>query len=150
MKSKFTQDDSIEMLSNPIYTGMGPYPDIVGLELWLDTNVRMIAEEGSQTVIESILWQFKEVFPCFQIPDAAPYIHLAESAPETALRRLLADLNESLENPPGYCPYRDLQNARRTTTDEQAVESFLQIVTQVIERLLCRDETFSHNGTAEQ
>lgn len=136
------------MLTNPIYTGMGPYSVIVELELWLDVNVKMIAEEGSQIVIKSILQQFKEVFPCFQTPDADPFIQLAMIAPRIALHRLLADLNQALESPPVSCLYRNLQDTRRTMTDEQAVESFLQIVAQIAKRLAGQDDPV-HFDTSE-
>lgn len=149
MKSKFTEDDARAMLANPTYTGMGPYPAIVDADLWIDVNTLMIEEEGAPIVVESILKQFKETFPCFQTPDAAPYIQLAESAPETALCRLLADLNGALESPPVSCPHHNLQDTRWAMTDEQAVDLVQQIAAQIIERLV-QDETFPHNDTAER
>ncbi|MCP4537535.1 MAG: hypothetical protein GY832_10345 [Chloroflexi bacterium] len=150
MKSKFTQDDLLEMFTNPIYTGMGPYSAIIDADQWICVNTILIEELGAQIVVESVLRQFTKIFPCFHAPKAMPYIHLAESIPATALHCLLVDLNRTLKSPPVSCPYRNLQNSCRVTTDEQAVESFLQTVAQVVERLLRQDETFSHNDTCEQ
>ena len=94
MKNKFTRDDSIEMLTNPIYTGMGPYQAIVSDEQWLDANVRMIEEEGAKSVIESILKQFKDTLTHLSTLDAEPYAQLAKSNPRAALSQLLADLRD--------------------------------------------------------
>ena len=54
MKSKFTQDDLIEMLTNPTYTGLGPYSAIVDADRWICVNTMMIVELGAQIVVESI------------------------------------------------------------------------------------------------
>ena len=97
MNTQFTEDDARAMLTNPVYTGMGPYRAIVGDEQWLDANVRMIEEEGAQTVIESALKQFGGAFPGLQTPAARPYIRQAKRDSRVALRRLLTDLRDLAE-----------------------------------------------------
>jgi hypothetical protein len=90
------------VLTDPIYAGMGPYPALVGDDLWLDANVRRIGEEGAEAVVESVMERFWETFPGLQIPDGRSYTGEAKANPRAALRRLLTDLRELAD---GYDPH---------------------------------------------
>jgi hypothetical protein len=90
------------VLTDPIYAGMGPYPALVGDDLWLDVNVRRIGEEGAEAVVESVLERFWEMFPDLQIPNGRSYTGEAKANPRAALRRLLTDLRELAD---GYDPH---------------------------------------------
>jgi hypothetical protein len=80
------------MLTNPVYTGMGPYPSIIPDEDWLDANTRLIEEDGSEVVIRSILAQFQETFPGLSVPDVEPLVQHAPQGPRETLLQLLAEL----------------------------------------------------------
>ena len=80
------------MLTNPVYTGMGPYPAIIRDEDWLDANARLIEEDGSEVVIRSILARFQETFPGLQVPDVESLVRHAPQGPRETLLRLLAEL----------------------------------------------------------
>ena len=80
------------MLTNPVYTGMGPYPAIIKDEEWLAINAQMIARDGPEVVVRSILARFLETFPSLQAPDADPFIRHAQGDPVATLRQLLAVL----------------------------------------------------------
>lgn len=80
------------MLTNPVYTGMGSYPAIIRDEDWLDANVRLIEEDGSEVVIRSILARFQEAFPGLRVPDVELFIRYAPQDPRETLFQLLAEL----------------------------------------------------------
>jgi hypothetical protein len=80
------------MLTNPVYTGMGPYPAIIQDEDWLDVNARLIEEDGSEVVIHSILAQFQEAFPDLRVPNVEPLVGRIPLAPRETLLELLVNL----------------------------------------------------------
>ena len=80
------------MLTNPVYTGMGPYPAIIRDEDWLDANARLIEEDGSEIVIRSILSRFQDTFPGLQVPDAESLVRRMPQGPRETLLGLLVDL----------------------------------------------------------
>jgi hypothetical protein len=92
MEIQWTPSAVRDMLTNPIYTGMGPYPAIIRDEDWLDANTRLIEEDGPEVVVKSILAQFQETFPGLQIPDAETFVRQAQDVPRTTLHHLLAEL----------------------------------------------------------
>lgn len=92
METKWTPDALKEMITHPVYAGMGPYPAIVKDEQWLEANTRLIGEAGAKAVLESILARFRETFPDFRGPDARPYIRQAKKDAGATLRHLLAEL----------------------------------------------------------
>ena len=96
-EERWTPDDVQEMLTNPAYAGVGPYPAIVEEEVWLKSNVRLIEEIGTRAVIESVLARFREVFPGLDAPDGEEYVRQAADEAEAALRRLLVDLRARAE-----------------------------------------------------
>jgi len=96
-KKRWTPDDVREMLTNPVYAGVGPYPAIVEEETWLKCNVHLIEETGTSDVVESILAQFQKVFPGLDVPDAEEYTQQAAEEAKTALHCLLIDLRARVE-----------------------------------------------------
>ncbi len=97
MNDEWTKDDVDATIANPIYAGIGPYEATVADNRWLKANVRRIEAKGAKTAIEDVLKRFKEDFPWIDDPDATPYIEQAETDPRAALRRLLTDLRDLVE-----------------------------------------------------
>jgi hypothetical protein len=106
------------MLTNPVYTGMGPFPVLIDEETWLDVNVRIITEEGAPEAIQCVLAQFEGTFPDAPALDAGAYVRQASIAPRDALRRLLSDMRRAVEAP----------------CDQERIEAFWRIIAQVIRR----------------
>lgn len=96
-KKRWTPDDVREMLTNPVYAGLGPYPAIVEEETWLQINGRLIEEDGAGEVIGGILARFRQVFPGLDVPGVEEYARQAANEAEVALRRLLDDLRARVE-----------------------------------------------------
>jgi hypothetical protein len=92
METQWTPSELRDMLTNPVYTGMGPYPAIIRDEDWLDVNVRLIEEDGLEVVIRSILARFEEAFPGLKVPDVESFIRHAPQCPRETLFRLLLEL----------------------------------------------------------
>jgi len=96
-KKRWTPDDVRKMLTNPVYTGVGPYPAVIEEETWLKCNVRLIEETGTRDVVESILARFQEVFPDLDVPQVEEYTRQAAEEARPALRRLLTDLRARVD-----------------------------------------------------
>ena len=93
MEIQWTPSALRDMLTNPIYTGMGPYPAIIQDNDWLDANAKLIEEDGSEVVIRSIMARFQETFPGLQVPDVDLLVqHAPQQGPRETLLRLLAEL----------------------------------------------------------
>lgn len=92
MEIRWTPSAVRDMLTNPVYTGMGPYPAIIRDEDWLDANTKLIEEDGSEVVIRSILARFQETFPGLQVPDVKLLVRHATQGPRETLLRLLVEL----------------------------------------------------------
>jgi hypothetical protein len=88
MNIQWTTSTVRDMLTNPVYTGMGPYPAIIRDEDWLDANAKLIEEDGSEVVIRSILARFQETFPGLLVPDTELLVQRAQGPRETLLRLL--------------------------------------------------------------
>jgi len=100
------------ILTNPVYTGMGPFPDLIDEETWLDVNVAIIAEEGAPEAIWRVLAQFEEAFPDAPPLNAGAYVRQADRAPRDALRCLLRDMHRAAEAP----------------CDQERIDAFLRII----------------------
>jgi hypothetical protein len=118
MHTPFTAEDIRAILTNPVYTGIGPFQAIVGEETWLDVNVAIIAEEGAPETIWRVLAQFEGSFPDAPNLDAGAYVRQASIAPRDALHRLLSDMHRVAEAP----------------CDQEYINAFLRIIAQVIRR----------------
>ena len=47
--------DTLRLLTNPIYIGIGPYPPIVERSVWLDAAERLCLQLGPRTFLEHML-----------------------------------------------------------------------------------------------
>ena len=52
-----------EVLANPCYAGIGPYPAIVDDDTWARCTARRIQEEGPEEAIVFTLQVFESAFP---------------------------------------------------------------------------------------
>ena len=118
MYTPFTAEDIRAILTNPVYTGIGPFPDLIEEETWLDVNVAIIAEEGAPETIQCMVAQFEGSFPDAPNLDAGAYVRQASIAPRDALRQLLSDMHRVAEVP----------------CDQEYIDAFLRIIAQVIRR----------------
>ena len=55
--------DVRKMITNPVYTGLGPYPTIVPEADWIVAASRMIKERGAATFLREMLANLREAFP---------------------------------------------------------------------------------------
>lgn len=51
------------IITNPIYVGIGPFPQIIPEEEWIAAVAKLIQDQGAETVLRSILGQLKATFP---------------------------------------------------------------------------------------
>ena len=93
VNTEWTANDVKSTITNPVYTGMGPYPLIIGDDRWLDTTVRMIKEDGAKIVITSVLDHLMVNSPPCTL-DAELYINQAQHDPRAALIHLLTDMQD--------------------------------------------------------
>ena len=50
------------ILVNPIYTGVGPFPRLVGDAAWVRAGARLIREEGADQFLVNLLHVLRECF----------------------------------------------------------------------------------------
>ena len=51
------------ILVNPIYAGVGPFPQLVEDEAWVRACVKLIEEEGAQQFLVNLLFVLRECLP---------------------------------------------------------------------------------------
>jgi len=56
----FTEEDVRGMISNPIYAGIGPFPQIIPDEMWVGTAERQINKEGATQFLVNMLHVLRE------------------------------------------------------------------------------------------
>jgi hypothetical protein len=56
------EQDIREILSNPIYTGIGPFPQIVDDETWVRAGAKVIAEIGAEAYQTQLLKSVRASF----------------------------------------------------------------------------------------
>jgi hypothetical protein len=56
-----------DILVNPIYAGVGPFPRLVQNDAWVRACARMIEEEGAEQVLVNLLYVLRE-----SLGDASP------------------------------------------------------------------------------
>lgn len=57
---RWTEDDVSNIVCNPIYTGIPPYPQIVPEEQWISTAKKMIKEQGADWFLQTMLRTLRE------------------------------------------------------------------------------------------
>lgn len=99
---RFTEHDIRRMLSNPIYTGIGPFPRLVDDDTWIKAQARSVADQGARRTLTTIRNTLHEALgrkvSCIShstwINDSIPRIE-TEGA-ERFFRRLLSELRAEL------------------------------------------------------
>ena len=89
-------ENTEDLLTNPIYAGMGPHRALVPEEDWVDGAVYHIREKGAAHTVGRILAHWEEMFSQ-RPPPAEGYVADAEKDPKAAVRRLLIDLRQLCE-----------------------------------------------------
>jgi hypothetical protein len=51
------------ILVNPIYTGVGPFPPLVGDEAWVRACAKLVEEEGAEQFLVNLLFVLRECLP---------------------------------------------------------------------------------------
>jgi len=59
----WTANDVNKVVTNPIYTGIGPYQRIVPDDQWIEAVRKMMRERGAHAVLKDILENLREAFP---------------------------------------------------------------------------------------
>lgn len=62
-RNHWTEDDVADVLTNPIYTGIGPYPRMVDDVTWVRAIARACKENGTQETVLRMLLLLREAFP---------------------------------------------------------------------------------------
>jgi len=62
MEKKWTKDEVLKIVCNPIYTGMGPFPQIIDEEQWLVAACKTIRKDGALTFLQAMLCSLREAF----------------------------------------------------------------------------------------
>ena len=57
---KWTADDVSKVIANPIYVGMGSFPQIIDDETWLTTATKQIKKEGPHKFLTRMLRVLRE------------------------------------------------------------------------------------------
>ena len=91
MDTEWTENDVKSTITNPVYTGIEPFPPITAFKLWLDTALRMIEEDGAKIVINDVIDYFEKENPNLA-PNPKPYITQAQCDSRAALICLWTDL----------------------------------------------------------
>lgn len=58
--SEFTAEDMRGLLTNPIYAGLGPYPQIIADEVYVAAAARLIREQGPEQFLVNLLTVLRE------------------------------------------------------------------------------------------
>lgn len=64
----WTSEDVANLIANPIYVGMGPYPKILDDDLWVESAVRAIGEEGAAAFLTRMLTVLRAALDAAQMP----------------------------------------------------------------------------------
>lgn len=54
------------MICNPVYAGIGPFPEIMDEEQWVKAAVRMIEKEGSEQFLVNMLYMLRKSFEPYE------------------------------------------------------------------------------------
>jgi hypothetical protein len=57
------KDDQVKnVVTDPRYTGMGPFEQIVPEDVWIANNVKVIDEVGAEAYLKNMLAKLREMF----------------------------------------------------------------------------------------
>ena len=60
---KWTEADVLNILTNPVYAGFGPFPQTVPDATFIEAGTRLINERGAAWYIETLLAHLREALP---------------------------------------------------------------------------------------
>jgi hypothetical protein len=58
-----TEGDVMYMVANPVYAGIGPFPQIIPDAQWIDAFAKLIQEKGAKPALELLLVNLRAAFP---------------------------------------------------------------------------------------
>ena len=58
----FTEEEVRGMIANPIYAGLGPYPQLIPDEKWVRCAVKAIHEDGPEQFLVNMLHVLRQSF----------------------------------------------------------------------------------------
>jgi hypothetical protein len=59
-QTDFTAEELKGMICNPVYAGIGPYPQLVDDEMWVRAAARMIKEDGAEQFLVNMLYVLRQ------------------------------------------------------------------------------------------
>lgn len=62
-KGTWSEADVRNVITNPIYVGIGPFPQVVPDDQWIAAISRLIKERGAASVMKEVLRNLREAFP---------------------------------------------------------------------------------------
>ncbi len=60
---QFTEEEVRGVIVNPIYAGVGPYPQLVPDEQWVRAAANAIREDGAEQFLVNLLHMLRQSFP---------------------------------------------------------------------------------------
>ncbi|KXB01274.1 hypothetical protein AKJ41_02120 [candidate division MSBL1 archaeon SCGC-AAA259O05] len=62
MGDKLSEEDVRDIVHNPVYPGLGPFPKIISDEKWIEANAVAIEREGKEEYLRKLLEVLGETF----------------------------------------------------------------------------------------
>lgn len=62
-KDELTAEDVEKILTNPVYVGIGPFPQLVDEALWISAAKKAIKQRGADRFFRSMFQALRETFP---------------------------------------------------------------------------------------
>lgn len=100
-RAPFSGDDILDMVCNPVYAGMGPFPAIVTDDQWVAAVARVIESHGVETVLQRVVRNLNNAFGREDlVPDPQTWAEstaelFREHGAETMLRGMLIVLRKA-------------------------------------------------------
>lgn len=114
-----------EVLLNPVYVGLGPFPALIDEEAWVCTASKCLRHESPQALVDSVITCFQRALgipapPCDQHVNAIR----TDPDPRSALHHLLADLRLACTVTPGALDERKMTDEKRHTYTTDGVHCY--------------------------
>lgn len=116
--TKWTAGDVRRVVNNPVYVGIGPFPQILDEDDWIAAQCEMISREGARKTLRHIKTVLNETFPA-GVATVSGEAWVEESVdaikklgPDAFFRQLISKLRTELKHVPaaetvpvlGYTP----------------------------------------------
>lgn len=59
---RWTENDVEDVIANPVYVGVGPFPKAIADEVWITTAVLAIRKYGTETFLSAMLAALRKSF----------------------------------------------------------------------------------------